>query len=379
MSSEKVFFVTSQDMFDMYGNGGAKGSQKCLSLLRKYYGKNNVFLCAFGKTEDLNEDTVVFKRIHSQLESLVAALCGCKIYLPWQERKIVRFIKKYNPDILFVDTSILGRLVKYKNIARKTIVFFYNVESDYALNKVKNEGVRFLPSFWSSKYNDKCGISADKIICINERDSKRLYELYGRKADILIPVSFYDAFDKKKTVDNYKRSILFCGSLFTPNQISIEWFIKEVMPMLDNISLDIVGKGFEKKKEEYERNKNVNVIGSVAELDEYYYQHAAVVIPLIIGAGMKVKTAEAMMYGRIIFASDEALEGYDVEGVEGIFRCNTADEYAKAINSYFSQEKFQMYQKAVREKFLEKYETSIISESLNQFLDRLFEEEIRRV
>ncbi len=51
--------------------------------------------------------------------------------------------------------------------------------------------------------------------------------------------------------------------------------------------------------------------------DVYYYKHAAVILPIKYGAGMKVKTAEAMMYGRTIFASDEALEGYDGKGIEG--------------------------------------------------------------
>lgn len=371
----KVLFITPQDMYDIYGGGGAVGSQKCLKLVQEFYGEQNVHVCVFSKKRNNKEITnmTVFRKIGNPLEALFAALCGCKVYLPWDEKKIVQVIRKYKPDLLFIDYSTLGRLVKYKNLAKKTIVFFYNVESDYTWNKVKNVGPHYLPAYWASKYNDRWGIQADKIICITKRDSDRLYKLYGRGADLFVPCSFYDLFDINKTITDYKRSVLFLGSMFPPNQLSIEWFIKEVMPKLNHITLDIVGKGFEEKKEAYEKNEGVTVIGSVKELGEYYYNHAVVVSPILFGAGMKTKIAEAMMYGRTIIASDEALEGYDIEGVKGIIRCNTADEFAEAINTFFSQNSFKGYQEDVRRKFLEKYNTKVVQEEFNEFLQNVFD------
>ena len=253
----------------------------------------------------------------------------------------------------------------------KTIVFYHNIEGDYAWNKVRKEGIYFLPSYLASKYNDKCATKANGVVCLNERDSNRLYELYGRKSDFLMPVSFDDLFEQDKIMDKYQRKILFVGSLFPPNQMSLEWFIQEVVPKLKNIQLSIVGKNFEKKKSEYEMNMNVHVIGSVQDLAPYYYRYAAVVLPIKYGAGMKVKTAEAMMYGRRIFATDEALEGYDIEGISGITRCNSSDEFANAINNYFDNEVIKSYESEVRKRFLEKYETSCLVDNFKIFLNRL--------
>ena len=106
----------------------------------------------------------------------------------------------------------------------------------------------------------------------------------------------------------------------------------------------------------------MNVIGSVDSTDEYYYSHAAVIMPIRYGAGMKVKTAEAMMFGRYIFASDEALEGYEVEGIDGIKRCNTAEEYIKEINYFFNSPLIPKYSTETRQLFLSKYETNSIKE-----------------
>lgn len=368
MEGKNVLFITPNDIYDMYGNGGVKGSQKNYMLVEQCFGKEHTFLCTFFKPN--NNDSCKcfsFQRAKSSIGQLIAALFGCKVYFPWTEKEIENLIKSLNIDLLFIDSSVLGRLVRIKG-AYKTIVFYHNIETDYARNKVKNEGIKYLPSYLASKYNDKCGIRANKVMCLSEHDSERLYELYQRKADFLIPVSFTDVFDAQKTHNNYERRLLFLGSLFPPNQISIEWFIREVMPKLDNIGLDIVGKNFEQKRDEYEKTIGIKVIGSVQDLSSYYYSHAAVVLPILHGAGMKVKTAEAMMYGRRIFASDEALVGYDITGVPGITRCNTADEYAEAINLYFNFEGMMCYQKDVRDRYVEKYSTACIKEKFCLFI-----------
>lgn len=373
MNDKKAFFITAADMYDEFGNGGVKVSRKNYGLLEEYFGRENVFLCTFPKKGDTvpPRDAITFKRTHSSVGQLFAALFGCKVYFPWKEKEIMKFINEKGIDILFIDGSVLGRIAKFK-LPYKTIVFYHNIETDYAWNKVKNEGPHFLPSYWASKYNDKCGTKADKVLCLNGRDSRRLEKLYKRKADFLLPVTFTDVFDVQKTTQTYKREILFLGSLFPPNQTSIEWFIKEVMPALDNVTLNIVGKGFERMKQKYEEFRNVHVIGSVNEPDEYYYRHAAVVLPIKYGAGMKVKTAEAMMYGRKIFASDEALEGYSVDDVHGIIRCNTASDYVDAINRYFNNNEQKQYEEDVRKCFLDNYETNIVKAGFFKELDELF-------
>lgn len=76
-------------------------------------------------------------------------------------------------------------------------------------------------------------------------------------------------------------------------------------------------------------------------------------MPIFYGDGMKIKTAEAMMYGKTILASDEALEGYEVKDIQGIYRCNTREEYLETIHMIERNENY--YNKSVRNLFLSKY------------------------
>ena len=93
------------------------------------------------------------------------------------------------------------------------------------------------------------------------------------------------------------------------------------------------------------------------------------VLPILWGDGMKVKTAEALMFGKTIFATDEALEGYMIENTENIYRCNSADEFINKINTYIVEKNRQKkYNPSIRELFLSKYETNGYIEKVKQII-----------
>ncbi len=371
---ERVVFITPSDLFDQYGNGGSKGSKKNYDLLVDRFGKENVIVILL-KRPDYKLDKTLGRNLKclnqpvNNLQSLFVSLWGCKRYFPWDERTIYRIIHASEAKYVFFDGTTIGKLVK-KTAAYKQIVFFHNVEVDYSWNKVKNESFVYLPAYLATRLNEKRAVRADMIGCLNARDAGIIEKKYKRRPDYYLPVTFKDTFDDSRARINKHGRLLFLGSFFGPNQSGIEWFIENVMTKMPDIELDIVGKGFEVKKTEYERYANIHVIGTVEDPSEYYYSHDIVVMPIFYGAGMKVKTAEAMMYGRIILASDEALEGYEADGTKGIFRCNTASEYIETIRSVLSEER-SPWQKDVRKLFLDKYETSVLHSIMDEMFSKL--------
>ena len=369
----KIVFITASDIFDPYGNGGSKGSKKNYDILVDKFGKSNVtviLLClpTYAIDSDIKDNIICIKQPNGNIPSLFTCNFGCKKFFPGERKRIWSYIESLNPKFVFYDGTTIGKLIK-KHASYLQIVFFHNIEVDYALNKVKNESFLYLPSYWASKINEKRVIWADKIGCLNIRDGKIIEKRYGKKPDFYFPVTFTDSFDENRAKVNCNNRLLFMGSCFGPNIDGVKWFIDNVMPELPNIHLDIVGKGFEEKRKEYERgNNNVHVIGSVKETSRYYYGHDIVVMPIFYGAGMKVKTAEAMMYGKIIIATDEALEGYDVTDIDGIYRCNTQEEFVKAI-LLATDKHVGAWNRPVRERFLEKYETKTLRRTVDEVFD----------
>ncbi len=268
---------------------------------------------------------------------------------PSISNKILNLIKKEKFDVVWLDTSLLGNLAQNikikisKNI--KIITYFHNCEYDFNLHLLKtSKYIFYFPLILGSKIAEKKSIEySDLIITISERDSNRLKHLYGRGADLILPVTL----DKKVAFNyfsdkNKKKHgfiLLFVGSLFYANYQGIKWFIENVMDEISNINikLKIVGKGFEKYKNELER-KNVDVLGTVENIYELYYTTDFFVSPIFYGSGMKVKTIEAIKYGLPIIGTKETFTGLENFIHEIGIECNKKEEFIyimKNLNLYY--------------------------------------------
>lgn len=355
----KVLCIINQDIVHVKSGGGQCAKRNYDAVKASLNAEDEVYTCIIADniSKKATKNELYIPGLEGNIQKVIAAFSGRKCYRRIYEKDIKEFIEEVRPDVVYLDTSKLGILARYikEKYACRIIVFFHNVESDYSWNFVRNKGVQFLPAYCASLVNERHAVKyADEIICLNGRDRNRIEELYKRTPANVIPISMCDGFDIKKLQLDKKKGLLFIGSFFPPNYHGIKWFVEEVMSKLPDQKLTIVGKNFEMAREELER-PNVNVIGTVDDLSEYYYTYPAVVMPIQYGSGMKVKTCEAMMYGKHIFASDEALEGYDIEGVREIERCNTANEYIKAICDYFDGTEILSYACDVRECYVENY------------------------
>lgn len=368
----KVMCIMNQNILNVKSGGGQCAKRNYDSIKQSLSDSDMLYTCIVSpEFENINErgSELYIPGLIGNIQSAIAALQGCKCCKKKYEKIIWKFIDRVEPDVIYLDTSKLGKMSKImkKKYRCKVICFFHNVESDYSLNFVKNRGKQYLLSYWASLKNERIVVKyADKLISLTKKDSDRIQNLYGRQTDIIIPISFEDKYiPENKNIDK-RKGLLFVGSLFSPNFDGIKWFVREVMIKLPEQTLTIVGKGFEKKREILER-ENVKVVGTVDDLEEYYYTYPVMIMPIQYGAGMKVKTAEAMMYGKIIIATDEALEGYEINNIEGVYRCNTADEFIKSIR-YVMQEKTDYENNVIRTIFMKHYEFKATRKQFEQVI-----------
>ncbi|WP_035771359.1 glycosyltransferase [Butyrivibrio sp. FCS006] len=368
---KKGLFITDKDILNEIQNGGARVGKRNLDYLCKCLGPSNVYIIQIADNITASDLAIrqvgclgkSFLRVSSVFESVIANLSLRKSYLLSTEKHILSYVKSIinDIDVVFMDSSLYGALARKIRQLRKIpiIIYMHNIEHDYSLRKVQLEGIKYLPAFFSSSYNERLVMKCSNyIICITERDSSRAEELYKIKPNLILPVTFkdeYKFFARKGVRERvHKKNILFIGSLFPPNYQGVTWFVENVMPKIPDIVLTIVGKGFETKKRQLER-ENVIVIGSVNDLTLYYQSFPIIVMPILCGDGMKVKTAEALMFGKIIVATDEALVGYDVSDSQDIFRCNTSEEFVSCLSELFQRSTFPVSE-TNRQLFLEKYE-----------------------
>lgn len=262
--------------------------------------------------------------------------------LPRDIKAILGRVIEGNFECVFLDSSYFGlvAMALRKSRARcRIVVFYHDVLVDWWSNAASGSALRRW--FWGRVYRRVETFStgaADARIFLTERDRGTLHREYGAEGGAIVPISIRDRFDPELAASAYAsrggsgRVILFVGVDYKPNVEGVSWFIANVLPSL-HARLRIVGRGMDAYAGEWS-GERIEVVGAVDSLDLEYYRADAVVIPLLSGTGMKVKTAEALMFGKRIFGTPEAFVGYESDSLAAGSLCSEAEEFIAAIRSW---------------------------------------------
>lgn len=301
-------------------NGGGLCERRNLRILSRLCEVETVGVFAEGRSFLCKAKDVLFSPVPT-------------LYTARQVREIKDKIRNSDAEIVFIETSRMGYFAKYaKKLGKKTMTFMHNCER---VLFSESRGKIFVP--FIKKQEALTLRYADFVFYLNERDREAFKKYYPYSTNVpyaYASITFDDRVTEKDEEDMraLKKSGkgIFLGSNFPPNYNGLKWFVENVCGRLD-CKIEIVGKGFDDCTE-FARD-NVCVIGTVDDVSEYLKNADFVVYPIFEGSGMKVKTCEALMFGKRIFATDEALIGY--EGNEkAYYRCNNEEEFAAAINSF---------------------------------------------
>lgn len=254
--------------------------------------------------------------------------------------EILEKIKVGGIGKLFIDGSNLGslaKIVKKRFPGVKIYTFFHNVESAFFWGAFTQAltpkslavlAVNFLAERRSVSYSDH-------IICLSPRDSAMLKHVFGRKADHLSAMAMQDKYKGSAVPLKYpedERYVLFVGGVFYANLAGIRWFVDNVASRIQ-IKVVVVGRGFEQYKDELERNGNIEVVGTVDSMAQWYLNAEFVIAPIFGGSGMKTKVAEALMFGKKIIGTPEAFSGYESVTKRVGCICEDAGQFETAIEA----------------------------------------------
>lgn len=347
--SRKLLFVTAANK-EKY-SGGGQCSARNLQSLKDILGESQMVVYVIKPESGRRSIRDKFRRFTDVLH-----LYGCGM----TSRDVVNIkalLSQGDFTDLFIDTSQLGSLSKMAKRVCPDIriyVFFHNIEYDYMVSTTLRSG-DYKHLFWIpiAYHNEKAASRyGDFLISLNRTDHDRLLKLF-RRTSTVIPITMHDTFVKTDTVEiphSGCPEALFVGSYFPGNISGLKWFCDTILPKV-NIHLTVVGSGMENLTKVVEPNEKLSILGRVEELAPFYANSDFVLLPIISGGGMKVKTAEALMYGKYIIGTRQALEGYDVD--EAVAKeCNTIDDFVNTLNNLNIKAR---YNQQSRELFLRKY------------------------
>lgn len=334
-------------------SGGTVIRKRNLAFLRDLVGEDNAIF------HHLSEFTWRLK-----ITRIIQELTGAELFV---DKKLLEELE--NVDFVFIDGTNRGTFSTSALRKTRVISFFHNVEYDYLCQEMTNHcGIMSMLKNIILKpvvyyFERRVCRYSDTVITLNQRDSDRLKQLYSRKSDLILPTSMEDSYEEAEP-DDSPPYLLFIGSAFFGNTDGLFWFCEHCMPKI-KAPLIVAGKGMEKYKDKYPSDR-IRVYGYVDDLAQLYRNAAAVVSPIISGSGMKTKTCEAMMYGKVIFGTPESFEGYLLSN--DCIVCESDTEFVEAINAYLDRGD-RYFSRENRELFLRNYESSVVARKFKDFFD----------
>lgn len=127
--------------------------------------------------------------------------------------------------------------------------------------------------------------------------------------------------------------LLFVGGFhWPPNVQGVRWFIQEVLPRLraqiPGVRFSAIGK---LPPQDFLSVEGVTAPGYVDDLEPYYAQSRAFVVPLLAGGGMRVKILDAWMHGLPVVSTSIGAEGIQYTAGQDIAIADDPDEFARRL------------------------------------------------
>ena len=265
-------------------------------------------------------------------------------------------------DAIVLQYIRLSRLLTYTSIPKKAIythdVFSY---------KDLRTGAPFYEAC-NAHEEAKALQRCPNIFAIQEEEAT-YYNYLAPKSKIY---TVYSHFEYHHQPEIGNKNILFLASRMEFNVNGILWFLDNAWPMIVNqdpeLKLIIGGTVCEKiPKDKY---SNLILLGRVDSLDNFYQRGDVVINPVFQGTGLKIKTFEALSYGKTVIVHPHSSQGiYQRDAAPLLFATNPtdwvniiSDIYLKRIQVQEIKQKDEKYIQEMN-KYINSQYISFLSES----------------
>ena len=359
------------DMFPYPPQSG--GRLRTYNLLKQISSNNNIdFIC---KSEEVitNDKINHLKRYAKSVNCIVDKKKSSvnriinllknksdKVYLSFSneyQQKVDTYLENNEYDIIFVDSFYVYQYI-YNNVKvnrskSKIIIDLHNVEHEIIYRMMKKSTSLFIKIYGFKEYRNiiklekKYVKDVDLILNVSQRDKDQYIKLYNidpKKMVVInngVDINIANNYKLKNQLKE-EQYVLFIGSLwYRPNRDGITWFIKKIWPIINKelpeLKLKIIGKNLDNQEEE--KYENVEYLGFIDDIYEYYSKCSCFIVPIQYGSGTRLKILEAMSFKCPIVSTTIGAEGLEVENMKNIILSDAEDLFAKNVINVIEDKK----------------------------------------
>jgi glycosyltransferase involved in cell wall biosynthesis len=175
----------------------------------------------------------------------------------------------------------------------------------------------------------------DRVVLVSDKDAEYLQALNPRLRTVVIPNGVDLEYFKPRDVSTSDSTLVFLGNYeYGPNVSAAIRLITDILPRVQThvpkASVKIIGAGPPADLLAL-RNRDVQVLGWVADVRPHLGPAACLVVPLSRGAGIRNKILEAMASGLPVVSTPLGSEGIDAQPGESILLGKDPDQLARQV------------------------------------------------
>jgi glycosyltransferase involved in cell wall biosynthesis len=175
---------------------------------------------------------------------------------------------------------------------------------------------------------------ADVVLTASAVDADAVRGRYGLDRVVVVPNAMCPVADPPPLPGRGR--LLFVGNLtYRPNLEAVSLLVEEILPRVRRacpaVTLKVIGPSAPGSLDEVADFEGVTVAGFVPDLGPSYASADVVVVPLLHGAGTRIKVLEAFAHCRPVVATPVAVEGLDVRDGEDVLLADGPEALAHAI------------------------------------------------
>lgn len=239
--------------------------------------------------------------------------------------------KKHHFDIIIINYLTLSRLFTAQIDCQK-VLFSHDCFT------YKNERLQTNKTFFNLKPNDEAQAirRCDTVLSIQENETT-LFKYLAPHSDVKTVFSVFPVHEAKCTTEN--KNILFFSGDSALNINGIRRFIDNIFPLVldKHPQAHLIIAGNICSKLQNITHSNITLQGRIDDVCQFYKQGDIVINPIYQGTGLKIKTLEALSYGKAIVVDAHSIEGlYKIQELPALVG-HTYEEYAQHIIDLIEQ------------------------------------------
>lgn len=345
----KFLSISPVGPYDNIGHAGGKTYNYYLKQLSAIFEVRTLFFCPLNEKKkiDLGKYGIKFDYVltsgkplinieHMFLDCLGYLLYKNKMFSLYKFCKIVEYLDKLRknndlPDVIELEWT---NFVFYAEKIHKRYPVIKIIASEHDVNFQSLERKKVSKSiFRRLKKQELVALNCcNSILVQSEKDKELLVNegIASSKIEVITP--FYHDMSRINRSPN-KKDILFWGAMYRPeNYEAAIWFVKNVMPLLEDEDVRFIIAGNKPPEELKEMSsERIIVTGFIDDEIPLFEKSMCFVSPLLTGAGIKVKVIEALSSGIPVLTNSIGIEGISATNNKEYIHCETPEQYADAI------------------------------------------------